>query len=78
MGRSIPSSRENVKLMINDLKKFEIYMKNEDIIKFREMLLLGEKHAVEIGHNGTYIDLLLMILLEIYKKMEDDNQRTWF
>ncbi len=78
MGRNIPSSRENISIMVNYMKKLEIYMKGEDIIKFREMLLLGEKHVVEIGHNGTDIDFLLMILLEIYKRIGNDNQRRWF
>ncbi|MCY0851248.1 hypothetical protein [Thermoplasma acidophilum] len=78
MGRSTPSTRQALDMIISGMEEMKKVMRTGDAEILEELVRLGKQHAAEISYAGIDVQLgfLLAMILEVAKRTSMPGDRT--
>ncbi|KAA8922239.1 hypothetical protein [Thermoplasma sp.] len=78
MGRSTPSTRQSLDILISGMEEMKKVMRTRDAEILQDLIKLGRMHAAEISYAGIDVELgfLISVLIEVVKRTSMPGDRT--
>ncbi len=76
MGRSVPTARQVLENLAEDLDRMASIMPQSQAAIMHDMVMMGRRHSAEISYSGVdpYTGFLISIIIDLYSRIREAEQ----